>query len=52
MTIAKASIIAAAFASVITLSGCGNTIRGVGQDAANTVNATQDAGRRVERAAR
>ena len=31
-------------------AGCANTIRGMGQDTANAVNATQDAGRTVERA--
>lgn len=30
-------------------AGCANTIRGMGQDTANAVNATQDAGRTVER---
>ncbi|MFD1744144.1 entericidin [Rhizobium helianthi] len=35
-----------------SLASCGNTIRGIGKDTANTVNATQDAGRNVERAAR
>lgn len=30
-------------------AGCANTIRGMGQDTANTVRATQDAGRTVER---
>lgn len=29
------------------LAGCANTIRGVGRDAANTVDATQDAGSSV-----
>ncbi|MDA8870505.1 entericidin [Rhizobiaceae bacterium] len=33
--------------SVLMLSGCANTIRGVGQDASNTVNATQGAVRRT-----
>lgn len=33
------------------LASCGNTIRGMGQDTANTVDATQSAGRRVDRAA-
>lgn len=37
--------------SIVTLSSCGNTIRGMGKDTANTVNATQDAGRSVDRAA-
>lgn len=39
-----------ALAAAITLSGCGNTIRGIGHDTANAVDATQDAGRQVERA--
>jgi len=34
------------------LASCGNTIRGMGQDTANTVDATQNAGKRVDRAAR
>ena len=34
-----------------TVAGCANTIRGIGHDAANAVEATQDAGRSVERAA-
>lgn len=51
MSFAKVSVITAVFATVITLSGCGNTIRGLGQDTANAVDATQDAGRRVDRAA-
>lgn len=38
-------------ATVFALSSCGNTIRGVGRDTANAVDATQDAGRSVERAA-
>lgn len=37
--------------SITTLASCGNTIRGVGRDTANAVDATQDAGRSVERAA-
>lgn len=51
MTAKTFTVIAALFATMLSLSSCGNTIRGMGQDAANTVNATQDAGRRVERAA-
>lgn len=35
----------------ISLAGCGNTIRGMGKDTANTVDATQSAGHRVNRAA-
>ena len=37
---------------VLALSSCGNTIRGMGQDTANTVDATQSAGHRVNRAAK
>ena len=33
------------------LGGCANTIRGMGQDTANTVNATESAGRNVAGAA-
>lgn len=31
-------------------TGCANTIRGVGRDTANTVNATQNAGSNVAKA--
>ena len=41
----------ALLASVLMVSACANTIRGVGKDAANTVNATQNAGKRVANAA-
>ncbi|WP_027231797.1 hypothetical protein [Phyllobacterium sp. UNC302MFCol5.2] len=41
----------AAILAVVALAGCANTIRGVGADAANTVNATQNAGHRVAKAA-
>jgi predicted small secreted protein len=34
------------------LASCGNTIRGVGQDTANTVDATQSAGKKVNNAAK
>lgn len=43
--------IAAATLLTVALSGCGNTIRGMGKDTANTVDATQNAGHRVNRAA-
>jgi entericidin B len=43
--------IAAVFAAVAMLSSCANTIRGVGKDAAGTVNATQAAGNNVANAA-
>lgn len=45
----KISIVLAA---LLALSACGNTIRGMGWDTANAVDATQDAGRSVERAAK
>jgi entericidin B len=41
-----------AVTATLLVSGCANTIRGVGADAANTVNATQSAGNRVANAAR
>ncbi|MGR6430474.1 entericidin domain-containing protein [Rhizobium sp. PAMB 3182] len=40
-----------AAAGVLSLASCANTIRGVGRDAANTVNATQAAGNDVARSA-
>lgn len=48
-TISKIAVVIA----VVGMSvGCANTIRGVGQDTANTVDATQQAGRNIERSAR
>lgn len=52
MTVKSVCVVAALLASMASLASCGNTIRGVGKDTANTVNATQDAGRSVQRAAR
>lgn len=46
ITIASIVLISAA------LSSCGNTIRGIGKDAANTVDATQSAGNSVAKAAK
>ena len=43
--------IGAVVLSVVAFGGCANTIRGAGQDTANAVNATQDAGNRVGKAA-
>jgi len=40
----------AVLASVLMASACANTIKGVGKDAANTVNATEDAGNSVAKA--
>jgi entericidin B len=37
-------------ASVLAVSACANTIKGVGKDAANTVNATEQAGKSVANA--
>ncbi|MBO9124616.1 MULTISPECIES: entericidin domain-containing protein [unclassified Rhizobium] len=44
--------IGAAVMLLFTLASCANTIRGVGRDTANAVNATQDAGRSVNHAAK
>jgi entericidin B len=41
----------ALLASAFLVSACANTIRGAGKDAADTVNATQNAGKRVANAA-
>ncbi|MCL6709437.1 hypothetical protein M8R20_20830 [Pseudomonas sp. R2.Fl] len=47
----KLAVLAGLLTSISLLAGCGNTIRGVGQDTANAVDATQSAGRNVESAA-
>ena len=52
MSIQKTGILVLALTAVVALSSCGNTIRGAGRDAANAVDATQDAGRNIDRAAR
>ena len=52
MTAPTFSKIAAALAVLMVLASCANTIRGVGRDTASAVNATQDAGRSVDRAAK
>jgi entericidin B len=39
------SRVAAAIVLVLALASCGNTIRGFGKDASNTVDATEDAAR-------
>jgi entericidin B len=51
MTAKTFAIIGIALLSATTLASCGNTIRGMGADTANAVDATQDAGRSVDRAA-
>ncbi|MCX8999773.1 entericidin [Rhizobiaceae bacterium BDR2-2] len=48
-SIAGKLVILAAVAFAV--SSCGNTIRGVGHDTSNAINATQDAGRNIDRAA-
>jgi entericidin B len=50
MTLSRYASIAA-IASLLLVTACANTIRGVGQDAANTVNATQSAGQKVANSA-
>ncbi|HVK90414.1 MAG TPA: entericidin [Mycoplana sp.] len=47
-TVTKISFV---LAVLLTLSACGNTIRGMGQDTANTINATEAAGKKVAKAA-
>ena len=51
MTISRLAPLAAVLAAALALSACANTIRGVGRDAANTVDATQSAGNNVANAA-
>ncbi|KAA1178820.1 entericidin A/B family lipoprotein [Rhizobium tropici] len=51
MTVSTSSKIAAALAVLMVLASCSNTIRGMGRDTANAVNATEDAGHTVKKAA-
>jgi entericidin B len=51
MTGTNLTRISIVLAALLALCACGNTIRGMGRDTANAVDATQDAGRSVERAA-
>ncbi|EKF20946.1 entericidin [Nitratireductor pacificus] len=51
MTLSVLSRLAIVVAIVGLSAGCANTIRGVGQDTANAVDATQGAGRNISRAA-
>ena len=51
MTAKNLTKISFVFAALLALSACGNTIRGVGADTANAVDATQDAGNNVADAA-
>ena len=43
--------LAIALSALLVLAGCANTIRGAGQDAANTVDASRDAAGNVADAA-
>ena len=51
MKLSKLGTVAVILCGLAILSSCGNTIRGMGRDAANTVDATQNAGKRVGNAA-
>ncbi|MCM2404192.1 entericidin [Rhizobium sp. S153] len=51
MTFKTLTIATVLIISGLALTGCGNTIRGMGKDTASAVNATQAAGQDVERAA-
>ncbi|MER2537238.1 MAG: entericidin [Rhizobiaceae bacterium] len=51
MTTKRLGLIALLGAALLS-SACANTIRGAGADAANAVDATQNAGNRVANAAR
>lgn len=52
MKIGTVTVLGATLVALLTLSACGNTIRGMGRDTANAVDATQSAGRDVDRAAK
>lgn len=49
---ATAGLAAVLLALTLGLTSCGNTIRGVGADLGNAVDATQDAGRSVANSVR
>ncbi|NBB52026.1 entericidin B signal peptide protein [Rhizobium sp. CRIBSB] len=46
------AVVAVLVAVTLGLSSCGNTIRGIGNDLGNAVDATQDAGRSVANSVR
>ncbi|WP_182084868.1 hypothetical protein [Aureimonas sp. ME7] len=47
--IRRISVVAATLAAVMAVSGCANTVRGVGRDVGNTVDATGAAVKDVAR---
>ena len=51
MKLTRLSTVAALLLAAAAATGCANTIRGVGADTANAVDATQQAGRNVAAAA-
>jgi entericidin B len=51
MTVTRLSTVAALLFAAALTTGCANTIRGMGSDTANAVNATQQAGSSVAAAA-
>ncbi|TCR83803.1 entericidin [Rhizobium sp. BK376] len=51
MTASKIAVLSAACIALMTLASCANTIKGMGRDTANTVNATKQAGHTVNKAA-
>ncbi len=51
MKVSSITRVAAIACVMLAAAGCANTIRGVGADAANAVDATQAAGNNVARAA-
>lgn len=51
MSATKTVRIAFALSALLALTACANTIRGIGADTANAVDATQSAGNKVARAA-
>ncbi|MFK0163272.1 entericidin [Rhizobium sp. NPDC090279] len=50
MTAPTLTKIATACVVLMVLASCANTIRGMGRDTANAVNATEDAGHTVKKA--
>jgi entericidin B len=48
--ILRQTTVIAVILGILAVAGCANTIRGMGQDTANTVNATAHAGKKVVRA--